>query len=1130
MSSNERDQKDINGDDDPRFRLFFENAPLYCYMVSPQGIILDINKAALDVLGYSRVELLGKHIRTIYAPECEAKVKDLFQSWKDNGTIHDEELLIQTKASEKRIVLLSASAIRDDDGSLAYSISIQKDVTELRQKQEELDQSQQALKKSEHEKSVILENISEHVIFQDLENRIIWANRAAADSVNVKVEDIIGKYCYQVWNRLDSPCTDCPIVIARKTGETQENEMRTPDGRVWHVKGYPLFDENENLMGCVEVTRDITKRTEAEEAYHKLVDQSMQGLFIIQNGTVVFANPAFLRISGYTEEEVLAFGPWQIFDIIHPEDRNVPWDQLQKTIQGEPVSSSMELRGILKDGSERWFELSLSVIEYQGQLATQATIMDIDDRKMAEEAIRLERDWAQRYLDMAGVMFIAVDTMGNITLVNRKTLEIFGYSEEEMIGQNYFDLCVPEDIRDKMKQTFHANMKGEIEPRAFVENPIITKNEAERLVSWHTTMFYDNEGKPMGALTAGEDITDRKFAENLLRRERDRAQQYLDVAGVAFIGIDKEQRIFLVNKKGVEIFGFSEAELVGQNYFDMCIPERLRDEMKERFEQAMAGTYDLSEFVENPIISKEGTERVILWHTTTLEDEEGSRTGILSSGEDITKRKFAEDALKASEEKFRSLVEDTADWVWEIDREGSLIYSNSAVEDILGYTAGQVIDRSFFDYMDSSSTENGWEFFSETVEKQKPFRNLVDRFIHREGNIVILEGSGRPVFDENRNLIGYRGVCRDITERMRADQILRESELRYRSLVETSPDAITLTNPDGIIVLVNERTVELLGFNRPAELWGKNAFDFIVPEERNYAIETLKKTKEHSSSVPFPFTLIHKDGTTFPAEISASLLIGGEGKPSGYIIVARNITERKEAEQALKEAKARSEFFTDLMAHDLTNINQAIFSALELQLMNPDLPEDLRAQLELSIEQVERSAQLIGRVKKFSGMDEVETLMEIRDIEPDFQSALQSVKQAFSNKTIRVDTNIHPGEYKVLADDFIVDLFYNLLHNAVKFDQNQKVEIEVKVAPDSNKRFLRLEIIDHGPGIPDDLKERIFARYTQRVGEKAQGSGIGLTLVQRIINRFGGRIWVEDRVKNNHTQGAKFIFLLPMWS
>ncbi|MFX1565751.1 MAG: PAS domain S-box protein [Promethearchaeota archaeon] len=1130
MSSNEHDEQEFDDDKDPRFRLFFENAPLYCYMVSPKGILLDLNKAALDILEYTRHELIGKHIRTIYAPECEEKVKELFVMWKDNGRIIDEELIIQSKSGEKRTVLLSANAIRDEAGAVKHSISIQKDITELRQKQDELKQSQEALKKSEHEKSVILDSISEHVIFQDLENRIIWANRAAAESVNLSIEEIIGKYCFEIWNNRPSPCDLCPIALARETGEFHEQEMQTPNGQMWHVRGYPLFDENKQLIGCVEVTHDITDRKRAEEAYRKLVDQSLQGLFIIQGGKVVFANPAFLRISGYTEEEILNFAPWQIFEIIHPEDRGLPWEQLQNIIHGEPVSSSIELRGVLKDGSMRWIELSLSVIEYQGQLATQATIMDIHERKIAENLLRLERDRAQRYLDMAGVMFIAVDTKGNITLINRKTSEIFGYSEEEMIGQNYFDLCIPERLRKEMKRVFQANMTGEEEHRTFVENPIITKDGAERLISWHTTMFFDEEGNPTGALTAGEDITERRVAEDLLRAERDRAQQYLDVAGAAFLGVDQDQKIFLVNRKGCEIFDYTEEELIGQNYFDMCIPEEYRDEMKQRFDQAMTGSIQLNEYVENPILRKDGKERIIQWHTVVLEDENGKYTGILSSGEDITEQKYAEEALKRSVERYRSLVEDTTGWVWEINTNGIFTYSNSAIEDILGYTAGQIIGRRFFEYMDPTRVKNGESFVAETIETPKPFRNLVDRFVHRDGSIVILEANGRPLFNESDELVGFRGVCRDITQRMHADAILRESEARYRSLVETSPDSITVTDLDGKIILANERTAQLLGFSNPDELIRRNCFDFIVPEERSAAIETLNNTREHGPSVPKPFSVIYSDGTPFPAEISASLLIGAEGNPTGYIIVTRNITERKAGERALEEAKAQAEFFTDLMAHDLTNINQAILSALELQLMNPELPKDLRNQLELSLEQVERSAALIGRVKKFSGMDNADTLMEVRDLEPDFQSALQAVKQAFPAKTISLDTNIHPDTFRVLADDFLFDLFFNVLHNAVKFDQEDKIKIEAKVIQDTNKRFLRIEISDHGPGIPDDLKERIFARYSLRIGQKAQGSGIGLTLVQRIVNRYGGQIWVEDRVKGSHTKGAKFIFLLPMWN
>ncbi|MFX0169546.1 MAG: PAS domain S-box protein [Candidatus Hodarchaeota archaeon] len=1002
MLSNNRGTQDIDGEEEyQRFRAFFENAPLYCYIVSPKGIILDVNKTALKVLGYNRVELIGKHIRMIYAPEYEDRVREVFQAWKTHGTVINEELLILSKTGEKRTVLLNASAVTDAAGNLLHSISIQQDITELKEIETALKGSKAAFQQAVEEKTIILDSISEHVVYQDLNNQIIWANKVAAESIDKTVEEITGNFCYALWGQRDTPCVGCPVVKARETNEIQENEITTPDGRVWTVRGYPLKDEEGVLTGIVEVTYEITAQKRAEEAYHQLVDQSIQGLFILQKGKVVFTNPAFVELSGYSEEEILDWKPWQVFDFIHHEDRYRPLEQLRALVEGESGSSSIEIRGIQKNGNIRWFELSLAVIEYQGQLVTQATLMDIHDRKIAEDAIRRERDRAQQYLDIAEILFLAVNAGGIITLVNKKTLEVFGYSEEEMIGQNYFDLCIPERIRNRMKQNYEAVLKGEIKQKPFVENPILTKSGAERLISWHTAILYNEEEKRIGFLTAGNDITEYKTAE---------------------------------------------------------------------------------------------------------------------------------EALKASEEKFRSILENTADWVWEIDSEGRITYSNNSVEDIMGITAGQVIGRTLWEYMNPEEVEQSKQFLRERTAQRRPFKNLVNRFFHRDGGTVILEANGRPILDQQNQVIGFRGVCRDITQRMHADKVLRESESRYRALVETSPDAITVTDPEGNIVLVNDRAVNLFGYSVHKELLGQNYFDYVILEQRKEAIENLRYTVELGAASPRQFTLLHKDNTTFPAEISASLLADVKGNPLGYILVTRNISKRKEAERELHEAKARAEFFTDLMAHDLNNINQAILSALELPLLHQAFPQELRAQIQVALDQVERSSALIGRVKKFSQIGASKPLLEVRDLEPDFRSAYKSVKQAFPNKTIRINTNIHPDEFQVLADELLIDLFYNLLHNAVKFDKSEKVELEVKVRNDANKRFLRIEVIDNGPGIPEALKELIFARYTHRIDERTQGSGIGLTLVQQIVARYGGKIWVENRVKEDYTKGAKFVFLLPLWA
>ncbi|MDO8056598.1 MAG: PAS domain S-box protein, partial [Candidatus Hermodarchaeota archaeon] len=251
MFSESRRPPEVESEEEyKRFRAFFENAPLYCYMVSPQGIILDVNSAALQTLGYTRVELIGKHIRTIYAPEIEEKVRDIFQAWKSKSSIINEELQIVDKQGRKRTVLLNASAVKDALGNVLQSISIQQDITEIKLIEKALKESETAFRQAVEEKTLVLDAISEHVIYQDLENRIIWANKAAAESINKNVEEITGEFCYSLWGERESPCIGCPILTARETGDVHENEMITPDGRAWTVRGYPVKNAEGEVTGC----------------------------------------------------------------------------------------------------------------------------------------------------------------------------------------------------------------------------------------------------------------------------------------------------------------------------------------------------------------------------------------------------------------------------------------------------------------------------------------------------------------------------------------------------------------------------------------------------------------------------------------------------------------------------------------------------------------------------------------------------------------------------------------------------------------------------------------------------------------------------------------------------------------
>jgi signal transduction histidine kinase len=249
-----------------------------------------------------------------------------------------------------------------------------------------------------------------------------------------------------------------------------------------------------------------------------------------------------------------------------------------------------------------------------------------------------------------------------------------------------------------------------------------------------------------------------------------------------------------------------------------------------------------------------------------------------------------------------------------------------------------------------------------------------------------------------------------------------------------------------------------------------------------------------------------------------------EGMPpliGGFSI---DITEQIEAEKERKEAQSRAEFFNDLMAHDLNNMHQGIMGSLELIITNEECSQRLREIAERALQQVGRSVSLINNVKKFSLLNKEDIALERTDPANALAAAIEIVKQSFPSQQIFIETNLTSGAYCIMANEFLQDVFYNLLHNSVKNTEGDSVSINVKASLVEDGEFLRIEVEDQGIGIDDRLKESILAGLDDRVHRV---SGVGLTLVKQIIDFFSGKVGLEDRVEGDHTQGTRFIIHLP---
>ena len=267
-----------------------------------------------------------------------------------------------------------------------------------------------------------------------------------------------------------------------------------------------------------------------------------------------------------------------------------------------------------------------------------------------EFGMKMDDDIAKEFLDnilasMQGGLF-TIDKDARITSFNRAAEQITGFKKEEVLNKKCYTVLRSNICKTKcrLKRTLETG-----ESMFNYEAIIIDKAGKEIPVNVTTSALRSSDNEIIGALEIFRDLTERKELWDQLREERDKAEQYLSVARVIIVALDLKGRITLINKMGCEVLGYDENDILGNNWFDFYVPTKTRHKVREFFLNLIAGEFKVAEYHENPILTKDGEERIIAWHNTTLKDKTGQIIGTLSSGEDITERKLTEAELLRSE-------------------------------------------------------------------------------------------------------------------------------------------------------------------------------------------------------------------------------------------------------------------------------------------------------------------------------------------------------------------------------------------------------------------------------------------------------------------------------------------------
>jgi PAS domain S-box-containing protein len=283
---------------------------------------------------------------------------------------------------------------------------------------------------------------------------------------------------------------------------------------------------------------------------------------------------------------------------------------------------------------------------------------------------------------------------------------------------------------------------------------------------------------------------------------------------------------------------------------------------------------------------------------------------------DITERKRMEEALRQSEDRFRSLVETTSDWIWEVDRNGVYTYASPKVKELLGYEPEEVIGKRPFDFMPPNEARRIAHEFSDIVKSQGSFKILENVNRHKDGQSVLLESSGVPIFDVSGQLCGYRGIDRDITDRKQAEEALGKQTMRNELILKTAVDGFCVIGVDGKILEANYAMSVILGYSRE-ELVGMNIRDLEAEETPQETTKHIKKVMKQGYD-RFETRHRRKDGQVVDLEVSVNFV--DTGKEKFLFSFFHDITDRKRADQALIEREKELEAKTS----NLEELNTAL--------------------------------------------------------------------------------------------------------------------------------------------------------------------------------------------------------------
>lgn len=1179
--------------------LAVEQSPVIIIITDLNGNIEYTNPAFEAITGYKFDEVKGENTRILKSGRTNPKVYMNLWETISCGEAWYGEWVNKKKDGNLYWESVSITPIRDDNGIITNYLAVKQDITERKQ-------TETILRQSEENYRYMFVNNPQPMWIYNLETlSFLEVNSAAINHYGYSREEFLSMTLMDI-----RPKEDIDLLLAdvkhsstilnpsaqwrhlKKNGEIIiveivshlitynnqdarhvlvsditrrkkiEQEIRDLNANLElkiEERTKQLATINATLLKEIEERKNIELALSKSEQNYRTVVQNVNEVIFQTNldGLWIFLNKSWEKLTGFSVEESLG----QVFvNFVHPDDREQNWELFEPLISRKKEYCRHEIRYLTKDGGFRWVEVfaRLGQNENNEDSGTYGTLMDITERKLAEEALRIKTAELENFFDVTPDLLCITDMNGKFIKMNQAWEVILGYSLDRLENRYFYEFIHTDDIKAADEAMKALN---EEHPIINFTNRYKAKDGSYLFIEWHSV--------PVGGLiySAARDITERKLAADF---ENELLQLSPSLTGLPFSKINDAINMALsrigqfLSADRSYIFEFGNSDELMSNTYEWCNTgvtpeiENLKDilcaalprwmEMLNRHENiVIPSVNNLPESwqAEREILESQGIKSLIVIPMLA----ENTLIGFVGLDSVAEKREYktseinilkvwssmlasliydqrSEQLLEQTRQNYETFFNTIDDFLFVIDQQGNIIHTNITVNNRLEFTKEELLNQSILSVHPDDRRDEAKRIVGEILAGITEYCPVP--VVTKSGRLIPVETRVKPGFWNGNEVIF--GVSKDISQ-------IKLSEQKFSTAFHSNSAMMDISDfYSGVHIDINTAFIEILGYSRE-EVLGKTNKELRIFVDTNLRDEITGMLSQNIPVRKLEIVLRTKDGNLRTGLISCDSIYIGERRC--LLSVNMDITERKKAEEEIKKAqlaaeesnRAKSEFLSR-MSHELRTPMNSILGFAQLLQMG-----DLQPRQKKGVDHILHSGKhlldLINEVLDISRIEagRISLSLEPLQINSILLEMIDIVQPLARERQLKLEIINLPGNQLFIKADRqrLKQVLMNLLSNAIKYDKmGGFVTIKVDRRPiiESGIVPIRISITDTGGGISTDDIPKLFTPFERIGAEKTQteGTGLGLAVVKKLMDAMGGTIGVESVPG----EGSTFWIELPM--